>query len=238
MLKSRRPRAGCERSAAAEATRLTGYPPPVGPDVAVAVIASESVEPEVQRFLGHLRSRNIRAAFYDVGPGVVMLLDTPVAEIESIIGGNPVIERVFIADTRYCLARREVWPTGTIVPVGGVPVGSGEFVLVAGPCAVESRSQLMETAAAVADAGASILRGGAFKPRTSPHNFQGLGLYGVDLLAEARAVYGLPFITEVMESSCIEPMYGLVDGFQVGARNMQNFELLKALGEIDRRTCR
>ncbi len=105
---------------------------------------------------------------------------------------------------------------------------------MAGPCAIESRDQLLRTAMAVAAAGATVLRGGAFKPRTSPYSFQGLGMDGVRFLAEARAETGLPIITEVMEPSQLGPVAEYADILQIGARNMQNFPLLMAAGKIDR----
>lgn len=119
----------------------------------------------------------------------------------------------------------------TRVSIGGVEVGGAEFVVVAGPCAVEGEAMVHESAEAVATAGARLLRGGVFKPRTSPYSFQGLGLEGLRFLREAGARHGLPVIAEVMSEEQIQPMLPLVGALQVGARNMQNFSLLKALGK-------
>jgi 3-deoxy-7-phosphoheptulonate synthase len=202
--------------------------------IAVAVIAPEADERQVRILVEGIRARGVEASVFDIGPGVIMLPEVDAGDLEKLIGGNRAVERVFMPDTRYRLARREVQPGGTVVSVGGVPFGGPELVVVAGPCAVESRQQLLETAQAVRAAGATVLRGGAFKPRTSPYLFQGLGLHGVELLAEARAATGLPFVTEILDLTYLEAMYPLVDGFQVGARNMQNFELLKALGDLDK----
>src|SRR5262249_5603949 len=126
-------------------------------------------------------------------------------------------------------------PDDTVVRLGGPPedpaiIGGGHFVVMAGPCAVESRDQLMTTAHAVKAAGAKILRGGAYKPRTSPYAFQGLKEQGLDLLAEARAATGLPVITEIVDTRDVEIVAEHADILQVGARNMQNFALLEAVG--------
>ncbi|HYZ15284.1 MAG TPA: 3-deoxy-7-phosphoheptulonate synthase [Candidatus Acidoferrum sp.] len=120
------------------------------------------------------------------------------------------------------------------VMVGNILVGDGNFVVVGGPCSVESREQILATAEAVADAGAVMLRGGAFKPRTSPYAFQGLGWEGVSLLAEAGRATGLPIVSEVMSIDQVDRMAASVDVLQIGARNMQNFDLLKAVGKTDR----
>src|SRR5512135_1654566 len=118
----------------------------------------------------------------------------------------------------------------SVVTVGGVRFG-GDFVIIAGPCSVENEHQMLETAAAVKEAGADMLRGGAFKPRTSPYAFQGLGLRGLELLREAREALHLPIITEVMSPQEVTLVAQYSDILQVGARNMQNFALLHAVGE-------
>ncbi|MDW8316423.1 MAG: 3-deoxy-7-phosphoheptulonate synthase [Anaerolineae bacterium] len=130
----------------------------------------------------------------------------------------------------YRLASREVQPEPTVVRVNGVKVGNQRIVIIAGPCSVESRTQLLETAHAVKEAGASMLRGGAYKPRTSPYSFQGMGLKGLEILAEARAETGLPVVTEVMAPDKVGLVAEYADVLQIGARNMQNYDLLKAVG--------
>lgn len=125
-------------------------------------------------------------------------------------------------------------PEGSVISVGGVPVGGPGFVVFAGPCAVETRAQLLETARSVAAAGARVLRGGAFKPRTSPYSFRGLAEEGLRLLAEARAATGLPVVTELLDPRHIEMVAESADMFQVGSRNMQNFALLEEVGRADR----
>ena len=129
------------------------------------------------------------------------------------------------------LGRRELRPAGTAVSLGPARIGDGSIAVIAGPCAVETPEQMMATAAVVAEHGAVGLRGGVFKPRTSPHSFQGLKWNGLDLLVEARERTGLPFITEVVEPEHVKRLAEVVDGFQIGARNMQNFALLTAVGQ-------
>jgi 3-deoxy-7-phosphoheptulonate synthase len=133
----------------------------------------------------------------------------------------------------FKLASREFKPADTIVDLGrGVRIGGNDVVIAAGPCAVESREQIYAIAESVAKSGAKILRGGAFKPRTSPYAFQGLGEKGLEMMREAAEKFGLLTVSEVMDPSQIQMMLGYVDMFQVGARNMQNYHLLRALGEV------
>lgn len=131
----------------------------------------------------------------------------------------------------YKLASREFNAENTVFPLDGVIMGGNEVVVIAGPCSVESRSQILETALAVKEAGARALRGGAFKPRTSPYSFQGLGEAGLELLAEARELTGLPVVTEAMSVSQVPQVVKYADVIQIGARNMQNYALLHAAGE-------
>lgn len=132
----------------------------------------------------------------------------------------------------YKLASRQIKIENTIVDIRGVKIGGNEAVVIAGPCSVESREQLLETAFAVKSAGAVLLRGGAYKPRTSPYDFQGLGIEALELLKEAREKTGLPIVTEVMSEYDVELVSHYADMVQVGARNMQNFALLRRLAKI------
>jgi len=134
----------------------------------------------------------------------------------------------------YKLASRQFHPQPTLVQVNGVTIGGPQVGVMAGPCAVESRQQILETARAVRAAGATVLRGGAYKPRSSPYSFQGLGEEGLKLLAEARAETGLPVVTEVMDPDTTPLVAAYADILQIGARNMQNFSLLNAVGEAQR----
>lgn len=134
----------------------------------------------------------------------------------------------------YTLASRETHPADSFVHVGPVVIGGGEPILIAGPCSVENREQILAAAHAVRAAGGAILRGGAYKPRTSPYGFQGLGEQGLELLAEAGRAVGLPVVTEVMEPELVDLVSSYVDVLQIGSRNMQNSALLKRVGRAER----
>jgi 3-deoxy-7-phosphoheptulonate synthase len=143
----------------------------------------------------------------------------------------PGVKQAIPVSKPYKLVSREIKGEDTVVQIGDVPVGGGFFTVIAGPCAVESPEQMLATARAVRERGADLLRGGAFKPRTSPYNFQGMGEEGLKLLAEARQETSLPFITEAMDERSLEKVVKYADAVQIGARNMQNFSLLKEAGQ-------
>ena len=149
-------------------------------------------------------------------------------DIFELLDGVDIVKRI---TQPFKLASRQFHPENSIFPLDGFTVGGEEIAIIAGPCAVESRSQIIETAQAVKEAGASALRGGVFKPRTSPYSFQGLGEEGLEYLAEARQQTGLPIVAEIMSQTQLDLMVKHVDVLQVGARNMQNFNLLRAIGE-------
>ena len=134
----------------------------------------------------------------------------------------------------YKKANRKFHPEDSVVTVGDVKIGGGNFAVIAGPCSVESEAQICEVAEDVKASGAKLLRGGAFKPRTSPYSFQGMGAPGLDLMMEARAKTGLPIVTEIMDPRMADLFEREVDVVQVGARNMQNFELLKEVGKMSK----
>jgi 3-deoxy-7-phosphoheptulonate synthase len=144
------------------------------------------------------------------------------------------VESVFPILKPYKLASREVKSTPSVIQVGGVDIGGPAIAIIAGPCSVESKEQICTTANLVKDSGANFLRGGAYKPRTSPYSFQGMEEDGLKLLAAAKEVSGLPIVTEVMNPREIDLVAKYADVIQVGARNMQNFSLLKELGKIDK----
>ena len=148
------------------------------------------------------------------------------AAFENLPGVNEVIR----VSHPYKLVSREFHPEDTIVSIGGVPIGGEKLAVIAGPCAVESLDQTVAVAKAVKEGGASLLRGGAFKPRTSPYSFQGLGEEGLKILAAARAETGLPVVTEALDTGSVDLVAHYADALQIGARNMQNFELLKRAG--------
>ncbi len=155
-------------------------------------------------------SHNVPASLFETLPGVMA------------------VQRI---SKPYKLASRQFHPQNSVFPLDGFTVGGDEIAIIAGPCSVESRAQILETAQAVKEAGAHALRGGVFKPRTSPYSFQGLGEEGLEYLAEAREQTGLPIVAEVMAVSQIPVMVKCVDVLQIGARNMQNFNLLRAVGD-------
>ncbi|MBV9868101.1 MAG: 3-deoxy-7-phosphoheptulonate synthase [Abitibacteriaceae bacterium] len=140
------------------------------------------------------------------------------------------VERVLFVSKPYKLVSRESHPADSVLDIQGVKVGGQQICVMAGPCSVENREQVMTTAQAVRESGAQILRGGAYKPRTSPYDFQGLGLEGLEILAAARKATGMPVITEVMTPSLVEQVCEYADVLQIGARNMQNYDLLKEVG--------
>jgi 3-deoxy-7-phosphoheptulonate synthase len=181
----------------------------------VARIKEWRLRPEVSRGA-------LRVVIGVVGPEDI-IREKPLAAIPGVESVTPVLKP-------YKLVAHEFRQTASLVKVGDVTVGGPEVVVMSGPCSVESREQLISIADDVKKAGARILRGGAFKPRTSPYSFQGLGVDGLKLLAEAREATGLPVITEIMDTKDIEVIEKYADCLQVGARNMQNFALLKEVG--------
>lgn len=158
--------------------------------------------------------------------------DTSNVDIERL-RANRWIKKVTRISEPYKRVNRRMHPQDTVIKIGDVTIGGGQLTLIAGPCSVESEDQMRSLAREVKAAGAQILRGGAFKPRTSPYSFQGLGADGIDLLLEAKAASGLPIISEIMDLSDL-PYFKDVDILQVGARNMQNFALLKELSKLDK----
>ena len=159
--------------------------------------------------------------------------DTTAVDMDKI-SINPHVERVMRVQEPYKKANRKFHPEDSVVDVQGVKIGGGSFSVVAGPCSVESQAQIIAVAEDVKRSGAALLRGGAFKPRTSPYSFQGMGLEGLELLLEAKAATGLPIVTEIMSPRYVEVFEEKVDLVQIGARNMQNFDLLKEVGKMSK----
>lgn len=155
-------------------------------------------------------------------------IDAKLFEVDSSV------DKVMHVQEPYKLANRAFHPEDSVVDVSGVKVGGGHLALIAGPCSVESEEQVLQIAKAAKESGANLLRGGAFKPRTSPYSFQGMGLDGLKILCEAREATGLPIVTELMSPDYLDIFNEKVDLIQIGARNMQNFDLLKQLGQLDR----
>ena len=164
---------------------------------------------------------------------ILGLIGDTKAIAESWVLANPVVETCRRVSEPYKKANRKFHPDDSIIDVNGVKIGGGNFAVIAGPCSIESEEQITYCAQRVKDAGASLLRGGAFKPRTSPYSFQGMRSEGLDLLKLARRATGAPIVTEIMNTEHL-PLFENVDLIQVGARNMQNFELLKELGKTNK----
>ena len=158
--------------------------------------------------------------------------DTSRVDME-LLGSLEMVESVKRVSEPYKQANRKFHPNDTVVEVGNVKIGGGHFAMIAGPCSVESEEQIIAVAQAVKASGADILRGGAFKPRTSPYAFQGMKDKGIELLLKAKEATGLPLITEIMNISTLD-LFENIDIIQVGARNMQNFDLLKELGKTSK----
>ena len=172
---------------------------------------------------------------YGVINTVIAVIGDRTQKAMETLEALPGVDRVVPILRPYKLAGREVKPEKTVVALpGGVEIGGRAVVVIAGPCAVETREQFLQTAAYVQQAGAQVLRGFLYKARTSPHDFQGLREEGLDLLREARALTGMPLITELMDTRDLEKLHDLVDIFQIGARNMQNYTLLAEVGLSDR----
>lgn len=158
--------------------------------------------------------------------------DTSKLDVD-LIESLDIVESVKRVSDPFKKANRKFHPENSVVTVGNTSVGGDVFAMIAGPCSVESEEQIIEVATAVKAAGATMLRGGAFKPRTSPYDFQGMRAEGIELLLEAKKATGLPIVTEIMNANHL-PLFEEVDVIQVGARNMQNFELLKELGKTNK----
>jgi len=200
----------------------------------IIVLRSEATQKEVDEVVARLKNLGFGA---HVSRGVERTIigaigDEREVDLEEKIGVLPFVERVIPVLAPYRLTSREFRPADTVVKVGEAEIGGGKVTVIAGPCAVESEKQILEVAHRVKEAGAKILRGGAFKPRTSPYSFQGLGELGLRLLARAREETGLPIVTEALGVEELPLVAQYADAIQIGARNMQNFRLLEAVGKL------
>jgi 3-deoxy-7-phosphoheptulonate synthase len=203
------------------------------------VLLREDASPEQRAAVAHhLAAAGARGPLHSVhatlGDAYVIDGAAIAAPARATIAALPGVARLVTLETPYQLASRALQPARTIVRVGNVRIGGQEPVVIAGPCSVEGEREINEAAQAARAAGAQLLRGGAFKPRTSPYAFQGLGLEGVALLARAGAAAGLPVVTEVMQPGMVAAVAEHADVLQVGSRNMQNFPLLRAVGRAGR----
>lgn len=200
----------------------------------VIILKSNPDQKQLENLISWLRSMDLDIHMSQGASTTIIGLigDTTAVDME-LINALDIVEAVRRIQEPYKNANRKFHPEDTIVDIGGVKIGSGNFQIIAGPCSIESREQVCQIALDVKAAGATLYRGGAFKPRTSPYAFQGMRADGIDLLLEAKKASGLPVVTEVMDLSHL-PLFEEVDVIQVGARNMQNFELLKELGKLNK----
>jgi 3-deoxy-7-phosphoheptulonate synthase len=196
----------------------------------IVIMATNATEEEIQAVERRVEEFGFRTRRV-VGDdrSVVTVLGSPVPEtLREALEVYPRVAEVVRVSKRYKLASREFNPVDTVVKIGSAEFGGGRVTVIAGPCSVESESQMMETARAVKAAGAGMIRGGAFKPRTSPYDFRGLGEEGLKILAKTREETGLPFVTEVMTPADVDLVAEYADMLQIGARNAQNYLLLEA----------
>src|SRR5215213_4310694 len=199
------------------------------------VMDKRSTQAQVEEVVARLAEAGAHARVSSGRDGTVIGAIGERALLSSLpLEGFPGVEQVLPILKPYKLVSRELVAAPTVVEARGRRIGGGWFGLIAGPCAVEYREQTLEAARAVAAAGGTMLRGGAFKPRSSPYSFQGLGQRGLEILAEAREETGLPIVTELMDPRDVEAVVGLADVIQIGARNMQNFTLLSEVGRAEK----
>ena len=200
----------------------------------IAVLKHGTTPSQTAHLVAWLKNRNLDVHISEGAEVTVLGLigDTSRVDME-LLGSLEMVESVKRVSEPYKQANRKFHPKDTIVEIGNVRIGRGYFAMIAGPCSVESEEQIIEVATAVKASGANLLRGGAFKPRTSPYAFQGMREEGIRLLLKAKEATGLPIVTEIMNISTLDAFRD-VDVIQVGARNMQNFDLLKELGKTDK----
>ncbi len=200
----------------------------------IVVMKQGTTDAKLEEFRGLIEGIGVQGHFSKGAHTTLVGLvgDTSKVDIDTI-AALPYVDSVKRIQEPYKSANRKFHPDDTVIEVRGVKIGGGNVPIIAGPCSVESEEQICEIAVAVKKSGASMLRGGAFKPRTSPYAFQGLRAEGIELLIKARELTGMPIVTEIMGSDQL-PLFDEVDVIQVGARNMQNFELLKLLGKTNK----
>ena len=200
----------------------------------IAVLKHGTTPNQIQHLVDWLKHMNLDVHISEGAEVTVLGLIGDTSRVDmDLLKSLDMVDSVKRVSEPFKQANRKFHPNDTIVEAGGVKIGGGHFAMIAGPCSVESEEQIIEVAQAVKASGANILRGGAFKPRTSPYDFQGLGAEGIRLLLEAKKATGLPIVTELMNINALD-LFADVDVIQVGARNMQNFDLLKELGKTDK----
>ncbi len=201
----------------------------------LVVMNKKATKEEIDAVITSIEARGYTARSIPGGDRVsIGILNNSGPVDASVVMGLPGVKEAIPVTKPYKLVSREIQHESTIVRVGDVPIGNGYLAIIAGPCAIESRNQALTIAAHVKSAGAHIFRGGAFKPRTSPYSFQGLGEEGLKILAEVRETTGLPVVTEVMDLDHFDMVEDYADMLQIGTRNMQNFSLLRRAGKSSR----
>lgn len=202
----------------------------------IVVIKSGTSQRQIDNLVHWLQSQGLKAYLSNSDYHIVLGLvgDTDKIDVD-LLASLDIVQSVKRVTDPFKRCSRDFQPKDSVIELGstGVKIGGGHFCLIAGPCSVETHEQIVGVARAVKVAGANVLRGGAFKPRTSPYDFQGLGALGIEMLVEAKKETGLPIVTEVMNINQLE-LFEQVDFIQVGARNMQNFDLLKEVGKLNK----
>ena len=197
----------------------------------IAILKNGTTPAQTQHLVNWLKAMNLDVHISEGTEVTILGLIGDTSRVDmDLLKSLEMVESVKRVSEPFKQANRKFHPKDTVIDVNGVKIGGGHFAMIAGPCSVESEAQIIEVAEAVKAAGASILRGGAFKPRTSPYAFQGMKGEGIRLLLKAKEATGLPIVTEIMNISTLD-LFADVDVIQVGARNMQNFDLLKELGK-------
>ena len=200
----------------------------------ITVLKAETTKKQRDKLIEWFESQGLKVHISEGEFQTVLGLVGDTTKIdEELVESLEMVESVKRISEPFKSANRKFHPENSVIDISGVKIGGGNFAIIAGPCSVESEAQILEVARSIKASGASLLRGGAFKPRTSPYDFQGMKAEGIELLLEAKKDTGMPIVTEIMNEKHL-PLFEEVDLIQVGARNMQNFELLKALGKTNK----
>ena len=200
----------------------------------ITVLKAETTKKQRDKLIEWFESQGLKVHISEGEFQTVLGLVGDTSKIdEELVESLEMVESVKRISEPFKSANRKFHPEDSVIDISGVKIGGGNFAIIAGPCSVESEAQILEVARSIKASGASLLRGGAFKPRTSPYDFQGMKAEGIELLLEAKKDTGMPIVTEIMNEKHL-PLFEEVDVIQVGARNMQNFELLKALGKTNK----
>ena len=200
----------------------------------ITVLKAETTQKQRDKLIEWFESQGLKVHISEGEFQTVLGLVGDTSKIdEELVESLEMVESVKRISEPFKSANRKFHPENSVIDISGVKIGGGNFAIIAGPCSVESEAQILEVARSIKASGASLLRGGAFKPRTSPYDFQGMKAEGIELLLEAKKDTGMPIVTEIMNEKHL-PLFEEVDVIQVGARNMQNFELLKALGRTNK----